>query len=84
MRSTRYLGTIPARYLLAGKQVAPSQPIPLGRFLMQKPPALAACLEPHQAPLIGAGMEGDAPLKGLLQRRLDQAKPSGQGDPRPE
>jgi hypothetical protein len=31
-------GHHPARYPLAGKQEAPSQPIPLGRFLMQQPP----------------------------------------------
>jgi hypothetical protein len=31
----------------------PSQPIPLGRFLMQQPPALAAFLNAHEQPLIG-------------------------------
>ena len=60
-------GHHPASYPLAGKQEAPSQPIPLGRFLMQQPPALAAFLKAHQAPLIGAGMEGDAPADPALE-----------------
>jgi len=36
------------RYPLAQKQEAPSQPIPMGRFLMQQPPALAAFLKEHR------------------------------------
>jgi len=34
-------GHHPDRYLLARQQEAPSQPIPLGRFLMQQSAALA-------------------------------------------
>jgi len=43
----------PTRYSLAGKQEAPSQLIPLGRFLMQQPAALAAVLKAHVLPLSG-------------------------------
>lgn len=51
-------GHHPAYYPLAGKQEATSQPIPLGRFLMQQPPTLAAFLKAQEQPPIGAGMEG--------------------------
>ena len=80
-------GHHPARYPLAGKQEAPSQPIPLGRFLMQQPPALAAFLKAHQAPLIGAGMEGDAPADPALKHivdNLDLGHGHNGGGPDPE
>jgi len=64
-------GHHPARNTLAGKQEAPSQPIPLGRFLMQQPPALAAFLKAHHRPLIGAGMEGDAPADPALEHIVE-------------
>ena len=84
MRSTRYLGTIPPATRSRGSRKPPSQPIPLGRLLMQQPPALAAFLKAHQAPLIGAGMEGDAPADPALEHiveNLGHGRSGGGPDP---
>ena len=54
---------------------------------MQQPPALAAFLKAHQAPLIGAGMEGDAPANTALEhivKNLNLGHGHNGGGPDPE
>jgi hypothetical protein len=43
----------------------------MGRFLMQKPAALADFLKAHQAGLIGRGMESDAPADPVLEHFME-------------
>jgi len=65
----------------------PSQPIPLGRFLMQQPPALAAFVKAHQGALIGAVIESDAPADPALVhivKNLDLSHGHNGGGPGPE
>ncbi|MFZ0407267.1 MAG: hypothetical protein WAM11_04045 [Cyanobium sp.] len=54
---------------------------------MQQPPAFAAFLKVHQAPLIGAGMEGDAPADPALEHiveNLDLGHGHNGGGPDPK
>ncbi len=54
---------------------------------MQQPPTLAAFLKAHQAPLIGADMEGDAPADPALEdivNNLDLGHGHKGGGPDPE
>jgi len=44
---------------------------PVYGFLIQQPPALAAFLKARQAPLIGAGLEGDAPANPAMEHIVE-------------